>query len=221
MPSVAWTYTSLFSALQAWPQNTNPTYLANLPSIIGMGEIRLIKDLDLEIFDTIDETILFTIGSRLVIKPANAIRVRSVGYLDLTLGYTPLKVRSIDYIKAFAPLVATQATPRYYAEYSPTQIYVADTPDAALTLSFHSVTRPLDLLDPVTPGATSWLSVRVPECLLTACLMEADHYMQADDRYDDLQKKYYDVQLPAARFELRQLQRNGDYSPFEPAARSK
>jgi hypothetical protein len=221
MPSVAWTYTSLFAALQAWPQNTNPTYLANLPSIIGMGEIRLIKDLDLEIFDTTDEAILFTIGSRLVLKPTNAIRVRSVGYLDPTLGYQALKVRSMDYLRAFAPLTTVQATPQYYAEYSPTQIYVADTPNAALSLSFHSVTRPTDLLDSITPAATSWLSVRCPEALLTACLMEADHYMQSDDRYDDLQKKYYDVQLPAARFELRQLQRNGDYSPFEPAARSK
>lgn len=221
MPSIAWTYTSLFSALQQWPQNTNPTYLTNLPSMIGMGELRLIKDLDLDIFDTINESILFTIGSRLVLKPTNAIRVRSVGYLDLTLGYQPLKVRSMDFLRSYAPISSVQATPQFYSEYSPTQIYVVDTPVAALNLSFHSVTRPTDLLDPATPALTSWLSVRVPECLLTACLMEADHYMQADDRYEDLQKKYFEVQLPAARNELRQLQRSGDYSPFSPAARSK
>lgn len=221
MPSIQYTYATLFQALQDWPQNTNPTYLTNLPNIIGLGEIRLVKDLDLEIFDTTDETILFTIGSRLVLKPVNAIRVRAVGYLDLTLGYTPLKVRSVDYCRMYAPLSSVQATPQYYAEWSPTQIYVVDTPSAALNVSFHSVTRPTDLLDPVTPALTSWLSVRCSEALLSACLMEADHYMQSDDRYEDLKKKYYEVQLPAAQFELRQLQRSGDYSPFEPAARSK
>lgn len=221
MPSIQWTYTTLLQALQDWPSNDNDTYVENLPNIIGLGEIRLIKDLDLEIFDTTDESILFTIGSRLVLKPALAIRVRSVGYLDLTLGFTPLKVRSMDYCRMYAPLIATQATPQYYAEYSPTQIYVVDTPNAALTVSFHSVTRPTDLLSSGAPSTASWLSARVPEALLSACLMEADHYMQSDDRYEDLKKKYYEVQLPAAQFELRQLQRNGDYSPFEPAARSK
>lgn len=221
MPSLQWTYATLKQALQDWPDNDNVTYVANLPSLIGLGEIRLIKDLDLEIFDTIDETISFAIGSRLVLKPATSIVVRAVGYLDVVLGYTPLKQRSLDYLRAYSPLVSVQATPQFYAEYSPTQIYVVDTPNAIIQLSFHSMTRPADLLSSVTPDATSWLSVRVPEALLTACLMEADHYMQADDRYNDMKTKYYEEQLPAARYELRQLRRNGDYSPFSKSAESR
>jgi uncharacterized protein YeaO (DUF488 family) len=61
----------------------------------------------------------------------------------------------------------------------------------------------------------------VPDALFAACLMEAEHYTQADDRYADFKTKYYEELLPAARYELRQLQRAGDYSPFSPAARSK
>jgi hypothetical protein len=86
---------------------------------------------------------------------------------------------------------------------------------------FRSNTRPTDMLDPSTPNATSWLSVRVPDALFAAVLMEAEHYMQADDRYGDYKTKYYEELLPGARAELRQMQRSGDYSPFEPAARSK
>ena len=81
--------------------------------------------------------------------------------------------------------------------------------------------RPATSLDPDDPNATSWLSTRVPDALFAACLMESEHYTQADDRYGDYKTKYYEELLPAARFELRELRRNGDYSPFEPAARSK
>lgn len=221
MPNQQWTYATLETALQEWPENDNDRYVENIPNLIGLGELRLVRDLDLEIFDTEDDTILLTIGSRLVDKPDNCLVVRDVGLVDPVLGYIPLKQRSLQFCKQYAPLPATQATPQYYHENSPTQILVVDTPDAALVVHFHMMARPADLLDPSTPNDTSWLSTRVPDALFAACLMEAEHYTQADDRYNDFKTKYDEELLPAARYELRQLRRSGDYSPFEPAARSK
>lgn len=217
----AWTYATLAQALQDWPQNDNETYVANLPSIIGLGEIRLVRDLDLEIFNSENTAISFAIGSRVVLKPTNAIVVRNVGYIDPVLGYVPLKLRSHAYCKQYSPIVATQTTPIYYSDENPDSIYVVPTPNAILPLHFWSVTRPADLLTPIPGNVTSWLSVRVPDALFSACLMEAEHYMQADDRYEDFKTKYYQELLPAARYELRNLVKKGDYSPFEPAARSK
>jgi hypothetical protein len=221
MPNQQWTYQTLEQALQDWPENDNEAYVENLPNMIGLGELRLVRDLDLGLFDQDDETQTFTIGSRIVTKPANAIVVRDVGYLDVTLGYTPLKLRSVEYCKQYAPLVATTGTPLYYAEYSESEIYVVPTPVADQTVVFRSNMRPTVMLDPDDPTATSWLSTRVPDALFAACLMEGEHYTQADDRYNDYKTKYYEELLPAARFELRNLARNGDYSPFAPAARSK
>lgn len=221
MPNQQWTYDTLAQALQDWPENTNTVYIDNIPNFIGLGELRLVRDLDLEIFDQDDTTETFTIGSRLVDKPATALVVREIGYIDPTLGYVALKKRSVGYCKAYAPLVATQGTPQFWAEYTEDQLYVVDTPSAALALNMRVMARPTVMLEPTAPDDTSWLSTRVPDALLTACLMEADHYMQADDRYADLKTKYYEELLPAARYELRELRRSGDYSPFEPAARSK
>lgn len=222
MSDIQWTYATLAQALEDWPQNDNPTYVDNLETIIGLGELRLIRDLNLEMFDRDDETVTFIQGQRTVLKPDGVIAVRNVGYLDATLGYVPLKKRSVEYCKQYAPLVGTEAKPIYYAEYSETEIYVVPTPDDGLeTVVFRSQMRPTDMLDSATPNATSFLSVRVGDALFAACLMEAEHYMQADDRYGDYKTKYYEELLPAARFELRELQRTGDYSPFEPAARSK
>ncbi len=214
-------YATLADALQKWPENDNELYVENLPNIIGLGELRLVRDLDLEIFDTKDNSISLAVGTREVDKPTNALLVRDVGIIDPTLGYIPLKKRSMQYCEQYAPLIATQATPQYWAELSETQIFVVDTPDAILPVRFHMMARPATTLDPDDPNATSWLSTRVPDALFAACLMESEHYTQADDRYGDFKTKYYEELLPAARFELRELRRNGDYSPFEPAARSK
>lgn len=222
MPSQQWTFNTLKAAIQHWPENdSNERYNAHITDFIGLGELRLVRDLDLEIFDTEDTSISTAVGFRIILKPSTAILVRSVGYIDPVSGYVPLKLRAYDYCKAYSPLIATQGTPQFYAEWSPTQIYVVDTPNAILPLHFHIMGRPLDLLSASTPDSTSWLSVRVPDALLAACLMESEHYTQADDRYDDYKTKYYEELLPAARFELRQLRRSGDYSPFEPAARSR
>jgi hypothetical protein len=48
--------------------------------------------------------------------------------------------------------------------------------------------------------------------------MEAEHYLKADDRYEDMKKKYYEELLPVARAELRQSIRRGDYNPFQRSA---
>lgn len=49
-------YTQLFAALQAWPLKSSSVYLANLNRMIFMGELRLVRDMDLEIFDVTDQT---------------------------------------------------------------------------------------------------------------------------------------------------------------------
>lgn len=47
-------YTQLYSALQVWPLKSSPLYLASLNRLIFLAELRVIKDLDLDIFDVRD-----------------------------------------------------------------------------------------------------------------------------------------------------------------------
>jgi hypothetical protein len=217
MPNLAWTYNSLVAALQAWPSNSDTGYVADLDRIIGLGELRLVRDLNLEIFDREDTSITMTVGVRQVNKPANSVQIRSVGII-VNGEYFPLSQRSRDYCRLFAPSNATQGVPEYYAELSSTQIYVVLTPDSAYPVHYRYVARPLDSLNSGQPTATSWLSSNVPDALFAACLMEAEHYLKADDRYEDMKKKYYEELLPVARAELRQSIRRGDYNPFQRSA---
>lgn len=61
-------YTQLYQALQDWPYKRSPTYLANINRIIFLGELRLVRDLDLDIFD-VNDSIAIAPTATTVAKP--------------------------------------------------------------------------------------------------------------------------------------------------------
>lgn len=216
MANLAWTYDTLFAALQAWPADDNDQYVDEIPTIIGLGELRLVRDLNLELFDITDENEATVQGTRLIDKPDETIVVREIG-IEVAGAYTALEKRSMGYCKMFAPNPTTEAQPLFWCEYSPTQIMVVPTPDAAYPVHQYVDARPQDSLSLAEQGP-SFLSRAVPDALFAACLMEAEDYLKADDRYGKFKTKYYEELLPVARLELRAAIRNGDYQPLKSAA---
>lgn len=249
MPTLSYTWTTLRAALQAWPHSSNADYVANLDHIIGAGELRLVRDLNLEIFDH-STTLVVDAGERLIQKPGNLIATRSlrvgpetfyliteeedvVGLEDGSGGIllesavdaadtrtAPLEQRSWDWCQEFAPDPVQTGRPRYFNELNDTQWEVVPTADQRYGVLCRYVRRPTDLLSSSEPNATSWFSRAVPDALFAACLMEAEHFLKADDRYDDFAKKYHNELLPIARAELRDMIRAGNYQPVRAAAQT-
>lgn len=209
------TYNQLIAALQSWPVEANSEYTTDLPKIIDLGELRLIKDLNLDIFDQFDSTIVVTINNRLVPKPSGLIQTRSLALVTAGVR-SQLYLRSYDFCINFAPTPATTGALRYFAEYSATHWYVVGTPAAGGTAESHFVKRPTGL---ASSTQNTWLGDNCGDLLFDCCLMEAEHWLKADDRYADIRTKYYEEKLPSARAELRQSIRMGDYTPFKPAAK--
>lgn len=247
MPTLAWTWTTLREALQAWPVKSGSGYLANLDRIIGLGELRLVRDLNLELFDHVTTAVVEE-GDRIIDKPENCIAVRTVrlgpetfylltededviGLEDGSGGIVTeeavdaadtrtyqLEQRSYEWCHEYAPDPAQTGRPRYYNELNSGEIEIVPTADQRYGVQLRYIRHPTDLLSQANPDATSWLSRSVPDALFAACLMEAEHFLKADDRYGDYAKKYHEELLPTARVTLRQLIRSGDYSPYKPAA---
>lgn len=61
-------YTELYAALQAWPLKSSSVYLANLNRMIYLGELRLVVDLDLDIFD-VNDVVQANLGDTSIPKP--------------------------------------------------------------------------------------------------------------------------------------------------------
>lgn len=226
MPVLAWTYTTLFQALQDWPIASSPTYLKNLPNIIALGEQRLWGDLNIEAYDKVDDVNEVTVvGTRVTPKPADVKQLRNVAYFTPGVGqptapaeYVEIEKRSLDYCRAFAPVQTVQGPPQFYAELNSTSILLVPTPDAIYTMSYHYIaSAPVETLVPTAPNSSTYLSRNAADALLAACLAESEHYIQADDRYTDYINKYNNELLPRLRAEFRG-QIRADYSPARSSA---
>lgn len=204
------TYVQLKQALLDWPEEAKPEYQTNIDRIIYMGEIRLMRDMNLGLFDKTDQTPVVTSGSRDVTKPTDLVSDRT---LFLLVGgvMTRLVKRSLDFVKNYAPSSATAGVPKYYADKSDTVWTLAPYPNVTGTLDVHYVARPVSI---VTAG-NSWFGDKLGDLLFACCLLEAEQFIKADDRYQDLAGKYYKELLPQARSETRNQIRTGDRTPLQ------
>lgn len=220
MPILAWSYTTLFAALQDWPVHASPKYLLNLPNLIALGERRLWGDLNIEEYDTDDQvTVQTAIGNTTVAKPTDCIQIRSAGYLvpaSAPVKFAGLELRSRDYCRNINSGSAN-GLPQFYAELTQATLLLAPPPAAVYQMSYRYIGNPVETLSTTSPGSTTWLSRAAPDGLLAACLAEAEEYIKADDRYQDYMSKYNNELLPRIRAELRQSIRAGDYGPMKAA----
>lgn len=209
-----YTYTELTNALQSWPAKTGASdYLDNLDRIIQNGELQLIKDLNVEIFDRVDTTAVVTAGSPYVTKPTNALATREAYLLTSSLR-SRLTQRSLSWCKNYA-MNSTTSTgmPKYFAESDELTWYLSPTPLVSATVESHYMIRPASIVD----SDTTWLGDHCGELLFFCCLANAEQWLKADDRYVDFMQGY-GGHLQAWKLENRNLLRNGDYAPLPAAA---
>lgn len=239
--SQQWTYTTLVAALQDWPVNRATDYLANIDNIIGLGELRVLRDLQIEYFDEEFLGIIF-LGNKYANKPVGLVATRTLGFggtpqIRITEAnairiteddqvrvlesspddapFTYLEQRSYDWCRMYAADDTILGPPENQTDVSDVQWMLVPTPDKDYLLMGRMIIRPPQLS---SSNPTTWLSLYVADLLFTACLLEAEQYVKADDRYADFEAKYYKELLPNALIELKDAIRAGIYTPVKPAA---
>lgn len=274
-------YTQLFAALQSWPLKSSDKYLKDLNRMIFLGELRVIKDLDLDIFDVNDQVaiapaavsvpkppgslpliftapILANAVSATLASPwtgvtgpyvvtfsdqeiqsvtltngattatwtlpmAAAVTVNAVINSQFIVernlwvvynGQTKLMVkRSWDFLQNY--LGATAGRPYYYADQGQATWIFGPAADATATaIKRRYIQRPPSIV----VAQNTWIGDNTGDLLFVACLMEAEHWLKADDRYGDMKTKYYEELLPNARGEVMLAARSGVYAPLAPIA---
>ena len=211
------TFSELEQALKDWSEENseNPNeYAENIPRLVQLAELRVVRDLNLDITDAIDVSAAVNAGSRVVIKPAGII-VNRVMWLITAGVRTRLTQRSYDWLVNYAPNPASTGTPKYYAEVDELSWQIAPTPALNATVETRGVYRPESLVD----EETTWLGDNVGDLIFAAALMESEDFLKADDRVADYANKYNSL-LPTARLEMRNLIRAGDYQPLRPVAQA-
>jgi hypothetical protein len=205
MAALSYTYGILAATLQDWPENDDADFVAAIPSIIQMGELRCLRELDLEGKTELVVTTTVTSGVSAVTKPTPMVASRDLFYSNAGVERHLIRM-SPDWIRAYNAMGLT-GLPRFYGDDTDTQWIVAPLPNLTLSNSLNCrITRNPVGLDSANTNSTSWLSLNMPDLLLSACLMMAYRYLKNDPKWAGA-KREFDQTVSQAKARMPQLRR--------------
>jgi hypothetical protein len=195
---MAFTYAQLKTAIQDYTENTETSFVTNLPTFIRAAEDRIFKLVDLEIFRK-NATSALTTSDPYLSVPSDYLASFS---LSITNGSSKefLLQKDVNYLQEYNPNPATTGTPKYYAFFDKDNFIIAPTPDSNYAVELHYYYRPVSLTAGAESG-TTWLSDNAPNALLYGALVEAYIYMKGEQ--DMLQM--YEKQFTEAMTRIKDL----------------
>jgi len=174
---MSFTYDSLKQAIQDYTENSETTFVNNLPIFIRATEERILKNVQLNLFMRNQQGTMTT-GNRFLGAPSDFLAPFS---LTLTSNSEKefLEFKDLSYIESFHPNETETGKPRYYAQFDVGNFILAPTPNANYDVEVQYLFRPASL----TSGAgtaTSWLSENAEIAILYGSLVEAYTFMKGE-----------------------------------------
>jgi len=186
---MAWTYTTLKSAMQDYLQNTETTFVDDLATIIIQAENRILKSVQLPDFRK-NTTGTMTSGNAYLATPTDFMAPYSLA-LDNS-GYEYLLYKDVNFIREAYPVSSTTATPKYYSMFDDDSFILGPTPDSSYAVELHYFYKPTSIT--ASGDGTSWLGDNAETVLLYGCLVEGYTFMKGEqDMLAVYQKQYEDA----------------------------
>jgi hypothetical protein len=175
---MAFTYDGLKTAIQDYAQNTETSFVNNLPIFIRSAEERILKTVQLSLFRKNSQGNM-TQNDEFLIMPTDFLAPFSLSFTDANNDKHFLDFKSVSFIQSFNPDRATTGDPRFYANFNVTSFIIGPTPNSNYAVELHYYYRPASLTAGAGTG-TTWLSENAELTLLYGCLIEAYVYMKGD-----------------------------------------
>lgn len=185
--AAAMTYDSLVSDVIVYCERDDSPFMDQVGRLIMMAENRIASSVRGLGMIKFANTSLVQ-GTATYVKPARWRETASFSYISSTDARVYLKEREYEYCRAYWPIVATQGTPKYYANYDYENFLVVATPDAAYAaeLSYYERPEPLS-----SANQTSWTTQYAPQLLLYGTLLEAQPFLKLPERIAEF-RSFYD-----------------------------
>jgi hypothetical protein len=174
---MSWTFTTLKSAIEDYTQNTETSFVSNLPTFIVQAEDRIIKSVELPNFRK-NVTGTFTASNQYLSTPSDYLYPYSLAVLDDDSNYSYLLNTDVSFMREAYPLVSTTGTPKHYAQFDDTTFIVGPTPNSNFTTELHYFYIPQSITE--SSDGTTWLGTNASEVLLYASLLEAYTFMKGE-----------------------------------------
>lgn len=177
-------YLALRAAIIDWTEEDGAELAAHIDDFIRFAELRLFRDIDLEIYRT-HLTSLLNVGDPYVTLPAGTdIIIRDFHLIDRANQRQFLLRKHNSFIYDFWPDNTQLGQPRFYSRWLYNVLLLAPTPDYAYQLDLEISQLPTSIV-PVAgqTNANSWLGDNAWDALLASAMVEAISFMKADADY--------------------------------------
>ena len=186
---MAWTYTTLKSAIKDYLENDETPFEDNLATIIKQAENRIIKSIQLPDFRK-NTTGSMTSGNAYLATPTDFIAPYSLSLNNS--GYEFLIFKDVNFIREAYPVSTTTATPKYYALFDDSSFILGPTPNSSYDVELHYFYKPTSIT--ASGDGTSWLGNNADTVLFYGCLVEGYTFMKGEpDLLAVYQKQYQDA----------------------------
>jgi hypothetical protein len=211
-------YTQLSNAIQAYTENTEANFIAEIPVFVQQTEQRIYNTVQ---FPSIRKNVTGTLttDNKYLACPSDFLAVYSMAVIDATGAYEYLLNKDVNFIRQAYPQPTDTAIPRYYALFGPQSGNAAElsfilgpTPDATYTVELHYFYYP----ESIVTANTTWLGDNFDSVLLYGSLVEAYTYMKGEaDMMQTYNTKYQEALMLAKRLgdgmERQDAYRSGQY----------
>ena len=186
------TYAELKSLIQNYLENTESTFVTDLPQIIQQAENRILRTVRLPVFrKNVGGTM--TSGNEYLATPTDFLSTYSLSFTSSSK-QTFLLFKDVNFIREAYPNSATTSAPKHYALFDVSSFIIGPTPDSNYTVELHYFYSP----DSITAGAdsgTTWLSTNAKNTLLYGSILEGYTYMKGEPDLMALYEKRYEQAL--------------------------
>ena len=215
-------YTELKAAIQAYTENTDTNFIAEIPVFVEQAEQRIYNSVQ---FPSIRKNVTgaLTASNQYFDAPSDFLAVYSLAVITAA-GQEFLLNKDVNFIRQAYPLATDTATPKYYALFGPQvtagvpnnelSFILGPTPDTAYDVELHYYYYP----ESITTAASgqTWLGDNFDTVLLYGSLIEAYTYMKGEaDMMAIYNQKYMEALSLAKRLgdgmERQDAYRSGQY----------
>tara|TARA_R110000803_G_scaffold114807_3_gene183234 strand:+ start:2835 stop:3692 length:858 start_codon:yes stop_codon:yes gene_type:complete len=141
---MSFTYTTLKTAIKDYTENNEPTFVRNIPVFIKNSEERILKNVQLSLFQRNDSGVLSQ-SNKFLACPDDFLAPFALSYTDANNEHVFLDFKDVDYVQSFSPNPTNLGEPRYYAQYDVNNFILAPTPNANRQVELNYFYRPASI----------------------------------------------------------------------------
>jgi len=203
---MSFTYAQLQTAIQDFTDNSETSFVNNLPVFIRSCEDRILTVVDLELFRK-NAVSQLTIGDPYLNVPTDylapfSMQITTANYKEF------LELKDVNYLQEYYNSINAPATPKYYGIFDVDNFILSPTPNLAYDVELHYYYKPTSITAGL-PAGTTWLSENAPNALLYGSLVEAYTYMKGEQDMMQLYEQRFMQEIQRLK-DLAEARENSD-----------